>query len=148
MLRQIVAIVLASAAPCAMPAAPEASAAGAGNAVAGARFAEEAFGASVTNQTITVAGQEFYRAFCAFWHDKPFSERYAVAVRENPSVRRGNQVVVEFAGRTVFQGILPNSRSNIKPMSERAVEIAYDTAFNAHVQRLLFREQDLGPDEI
>ena len=37
---------------------------------------------AVTDQTITVAGQEFYKNFCAFWHDQPLNEMFALAVRE------------------------------------------------------------------
>jgi curli production assembly/transport component CsgE len=131
MLRTIAAIVLATAAS-----APSAA------------DSDERFGAAVTNQTVTVTGQQFYTAFCAFWHDKPFSERFAIAVREHPSARSGTRVVVEFAGRAVFQGMLQRSNSNIRPISERAVEIAYDNVVNTDFQRLLLREQDLGPDEI
>jgi curli production assembly/transport component CsgE len=126
---------------------PAAQGAGAAAAFATVNFLEDQFGGSVTKDTVSVAGDEFYRKFCAFWHDKPQSERFAVAVREQPSARRGNQVVVEFAGHTVFQGALPARNGNLAALSEAAVEIAYAAVVNADVNRLLFREKDLGLDE-
>jgi curli production assembly/transport component CsgE len=149
MLRSIAAIVLATAAGDGWTAhgAAEGAAVTSG-AEARVSYPGESFGASVTDQTVSVGGHEFYTAFSAFWHDKPFSDRYAVAICEHASARRGNKVVVEFAGRTVFQAMLPKGTSSIKPMSETAVEASYERVVNAEVQRLLMREQDLGPDEI
>lgn len=102
----------------------------------------------VTDGTVTAAGQEFYRSFCAYWHDKPDNGAYAVAVRERLSARRGNQVVVEYAGRIVFQGALPAARGQIRPLGEQAADLAYETVVNAEVQRLLFSDDELAPDEL
>ncbi|MEW6373702.1 MAG: CsgE family curli-type amyloid fiber assembly protein [Pseudomonadota bacterium] len=102
----------------------------------------------VTDGTITAAGQAFYRDFCAYWLDKPLNEMYAIAVREHLSARRGNKVVVEYAGRVVFQGALPPGRGQIRPLSQQAVDISYETVVNAEVQRLLFSDDELAPDEL
>jgi len=102
----------------------------------------------VTDGTITAAGQEFYRDFCAYWLGKPLNEMYAIAVREHLSARRGNKVVVEYAGRVVFQGALPPGRGQIRPLSQQAVDISYETVVNAEVQRLLFSDDELAPDEL
>ena len=102
----------------------------------------------VTDATITAAGQEFYRNFCAYWLDKPLNDMYAIAVREHLSARRGNQVVVEYAGRVVFHGALPPGRGQIRPLSQQAVDISYETVVNAEVQRLLFSNDELAPDEL
>lgn len=102
----------------------------------------------VTDGTLSAAGQEFYRGFCAYWHDKPRNDTYAIAVREHLSARRGNQIVVEYAGRVVFHGTLPPARGQIRPLSEQAAEVAYETVVNAEVQRLLFSDDELAPDEL
>lgn len=73
------------------------------------------------------------------------NDLYAIAVRERLSARRGNQIVIEFAGRVVFQGALPPGRGQIRPLSEHAAEVAYDTMVNAEVQRLLFIDDELAP---
>lgn len=101
----------------------------------------------VTNQTITVAGQDFYKKFIAAWRDKELSERYTLSIHERPSARWGSQVWVEFAQRRVFQTNLSFSRAAIQAASERAVEIAYQNIVDADVQRLLFRDRDLAADE-
>ena len=102
----------------------------------------------VTDGTLSAAGQEFYRGFCAYWHDKPNNEMYAIAVRERLSARRGNQIVIEYAGHVVFNGALPPARGQIRPLSEQAAEISYETVVNAEVQRLLFSDDELAPDEL
>lgn len=117
-----------------------------GNALNGQAL-QETYGGIVTDQTITVAGQTFYQSFVAAWHDKPNQERFVLAVRERPSARWGNEVWIEYAQRRVFQAVLPPNRSNIKAVVDQAVEIAYKNVADAEVQRLLFREPDIGPDE-
>lgn len=102
----------------------------------------------VSDGTITAIGQEFYRSFCAYWHDKPRNDSYALAVRERLSARRGNQVVVEYAGRVVFQGALPPARGQVRPLGEQAADVAYESVVNAEVQRLLFSDDELAPDEL
>jgi curli production assembly/transport component CsgE len=140
-LRLIAAIVFATAGPGALATSPES-----GTGVSGRPLQDQLNGA-VTDQTVTVAGQEFYKNFCAAWQDQPLNELFTLAVRELPSARRGNQILVDYAGRTIFQAVLPANRSSIRPLSEKAVEIAYNHMSNAELARMLFRDQDLGPDE-
>lgn len=109
---------------------------------------QEQYGGLVTDQTITVAGQDFYQYFIALWRDKPLNELFVVAIRERPSARWGNRILVEYAQRRVFEAVLPSSRSNIKSMSETAAEISYKNVVDAEVQRKFFRDHDLGPDEL
>lgn len=109
--------------------------------------AQETLDGIITNQTITVAGQDFYQAFSAFWHDKPLNDTFAIAIRERPSARRGNRIRIEYADRTVFETVLPPSRSSVQALSESAAQITYDNVMNANVQRLLFRDDEFAPDE-
>jgi curli production assembly/transport component CsgE len=102
---------------------------------------------TVTDQTITVAGHEFYKNFCAAWHDQALGEMFSLAVRELASARRGNQILVDYAGRTVFQAALPANRGNIRPLSERAVELTHAHMSNVELARMLLRDPDLGSDE-
>jgi curli production assembly/transport component CsgE len=157
-LRLISAIVFASAAPGALATAmnsgnlvdlatAEAHITNADRAVASRKPLQEQLSGAVTDQTVTVAGHEFYKNFCAFWHDQPLNELFTLAVRELPSARRGNQVLVEYAGRTIFQAALPANRGSIRPLGEKAAEIASSHMSNAELARMFFRDQDLGPDE-
>lgn len=105
------------------------------------------YGGIVVNQTITVGGQEFYRQFVSLWRERPMTDRHAISVHERPSARYGSQVWVEYAQRRIFQSALPNGRTGIGPLSERAVEHAYQTVIDLQVQRLLFQGGDLAHDE-
>lgn len=109
---------------------------------------DSAYDGVVVNQTITLAGHDFYQAFVAAWRDKPETERYALTIVERPSVRLGTQVWVEFSRRRVFQTALPPARARIRGIAEEAAEIAYQNLVESEVQKLLFRDPDLGRDEI
>lgn len=109
--------------------------------------ADEPLAGVVLDQTVTVAGHAFYKSFCMFWHDKPLNQMFTIAIRELPSARRGSQVVVEHAGRVMFQSALPPARADVAPLSRQAVELSYDSVANAEVGRLLFSQDELAPDE-
>lgn len=111
------------------------------------RTVEEAYGGVVVGQTVTVAGQDFYQYFVALWRDKPSNEKYSITVRERPSARLGNLVWVEYERQTLFQTLLPVSRSQIKPVSEQAVEIAWQRMIELDIERRLFSDADLAKDE-
>jgi curli production assembly/transport component CsgE len=109
---------------------------------------QELYGGVVVNQTVTVAGQDFYQYFVALWRDKEKSEKYVVSIHERPSARWGTQVWVEYAQKRVFQSALPTARANIQAVSAQAVDVAYQNVIDVEIQSLLFRDVDLGPDEM
>jgi curli production assembly/transport component CsgE len=111
-------------------------------------LAQESYGGVVVNQTVTVAGQEFFQHFVAGWRDRDLSERYAISVSERPSARWGSQIWIEFAQRRIFQAPLPTARVGIRALSEQATEVVAQSVADMEVERLLFREPDLGPDEL
>jgi curli production assembly/transport component CsgE len=106
------------------------------------------FDGIVIDQTITRPGKDFYQLFSANWHDQPLSERYTISVREQPSARFGSQVFIMFGNRRIFQGQISPNRSQIKMLSDAAVDIAYKAVTEGEMQRLLFKDPDLGQDEI
>lgn len=107
-----------------------------------------AYGGLVANQTMTVAGYEFYRYFVAAWRDKEGSDRYTLSVHEQPSARFGSRIWIELSHRRIFQTNLPSTRSSLQPLGEYAAELAYNTAMEAEVEHALFRDPDLAPDEL
>ena len=109
---------------------------------------QEAYGGVVANQTVTVAGQDFFQHFVAAWRDRDLSERFTISIHERPSARWGSQVWIEFAQRRIFQAALPTSRGGIRSLAEQAIEVAHQLIGDAEVDRLLFRDVDVGPDEI
>jgi curli production assembly/transport component CsgE len=104
-------------------------------------------GGIVTDQTITPAGQDFYRIFATLWHDMPLNERFSIAIRERPSASLGNWILIDYRNRTIFQAVLPPARGNIRAVGERAVDVAYESISAAEAERLLFRDDDLAGDE-
>lgn len=109
---------------------------------------QELYGGVVANETITRAGEDFYQFFAADWRNRSLSERYAISIHERPSARWGSTIWIEYAQRRVFQAALPPALSAIQALSARAVDIAYAQVTQAEVDRLLFRDADLGSDEI
>jgi curli production assembly/transport component CsgE len=109
---------------------------------------EELYGGMVVNQTITVIGRDFYDYFVAAWREFPMTERYVISIHEWPSARWGSRIRVEYAQRPVFQAFLQPVRARIKEISEQAAEKTYSNTIDTEVQRLLFRDPDLGVDEM
>lgn len=112
------------------------------------RVLQELYAGVVVDQTVTVAGHEFYQHFVVLWRDREMTNRYAISVHERPTARWGSQIWIEYAQRRVFQAFMPPARANVKAIGEQAAEIAYQNVVDTEVQRLLFREQDLAPDEL
>jgi curli production assembly/transport component CsgE len=108
----------------------------------------EQYGGLVTDQTVTVFGHSFYRSFVSRWRDEPLNDRYAISVYERRTARFGSQVWIEYAQRRIFQAFLLPSNAAIQAASEKAVAIVSENIMNTDVQRLLFRDADIGPDEL
>lgn len=106
------------------------------------------YGGLVANQTMTVAGYEFYRYFTAAWRDKEGSERYMLSVHEQPSARFGSRIWIELSNRRIFQANLPPARASLRPLGEHAAALAYAAAVDAEVEQALYRNPDLAQDEL
>lgn len=113
----------------------------------GRKSLQEQYGGVVIDNTITVAGQDFFRSFSFFWREKPLNERYAVSIHERPSARLGNQVWIEHNNTRVYQTVLPTLRAQINLIADIAAADTYQTISDLEVQRLLFKDADLGADE-
>lgn len=108
----------------------------------------EQYGGVVVDQTTTGFGRQFYQHFVSLWQDNPLSERYMIAIRERATARFGSQITIEYAQRRIYQTFLPPSTNAIRTASENAVGVVYDNIVTTDVQRLMFRDEDLGADEI
>ena len=102
----------------------------------------------VTNEVVTLVGQDFYNSFVSAWRDVPLSDRYNVSIYERPSARWGSLVWVEFEHRRLFEAFLPPTRTNVRSIGERAANTTYDNLVQADLDRLLFKDQDLASDEM
>jgi curli production assembly/transport component CsgE len=102
----------------------------------------------VTNEVITLVGQDFYNSFVSAWRDVPLSDRYNVSIYERPSARWGSLVWVEFEHRRLFEAFLPPTRTGVRSVGERAAKTTYENLVQADLDRLLFKDQDLASDEM
>lgn len=111
-------------------------------------IASEPLRGVLVNQTMTVAGQEFFRSFAAGWRDLPVSQRYTVSIHERPSARQGTRIWVAFERETMFQAFLPPGRDQVLALSEQAVAMVGASIMDTDINRALFRDADLAADEI
>ncbi|WP_158936892.1 CsgE family curli-type amyloid fiber assembly protein [Burkholderia sp. S171] len=108
----------------------------------------EEIGGIVTDDAVTLVGQDFYAAFAQAWIQMPMSERYMVSIHERPSARYGSLIWVEFEQRRIFEAFLPIARANVRPVAQGAAASSLQTVIQADIARLLFHETDLGSDEL
>jgi curli production assembly/transport component CsgE len=116
--------------------------------IAGKRTLDDTLGSIVTNQTMTLAGEDFYTSFAQAWRDMPLNDRYVVSIHERPSARWGSLIWVEFEQRRVFDTFLPAARANVAAVAVRAASTAYQNVVQADIARLLFHDVDLAGDEL
>lgn len=102
----------------------------------------------VMNQTMTVAGQNFYQHFMHAWRDKDGSERHTLVLREHPSARWGSEIRIEFGQSTIFQTRLSISRAGLKQMGEDAAEASYQNLLQLEARRQMSGDRDIANDEL
>jgi curli production assembly/transport component CsgE len=112
------------------------------------RTLDESLGGIVSDEVVTMIGQSFYNSFTTLWRDYPLAERYNISIHERPDARWGSLVWVEYEHRRLFEAFLSPARTDIKQAAGRAAAQAYQNIVRVDIDRLLFRDQDLGPDEM
>jgi len=112
------------------------------------RISEEPLRGVVINRTITVMGWDFYQYFTAAWRAKHMNEEFSITVYERPTARWGSEIWVDYDQKRVYHIFLAPARSAIKDISAQAVDIVYKNVVDINVQRLLFSDIDLGPEEM
>jgi curli production assembly/transport component CsgE len=113
-----------------------------------ARSLRESYGGLVTNETVTIPGHDFFQMFVAAWRESDTADRYVLSVKERPSLTLGSEISITFGQRKLFQSALPASRIGITALAQQAVEVVYQGVVDSEIQKLLFRDPDLGPDEL
>lgn len=102
----------------------------------------------VSDSTITLIGQEFYREFVAAWRDQALVDHFSISVHERPSARWGSLIWVEYANRQLFRAYLsPARRDIVRAAARDASHLVYEAVVDSEVQRALFRDPDLARDE-
>lgn len=102
----------------------------------------------VVDSTVTFIGREFYNSFVAVWRDLERVDRFSLEVVERPSARWGSLVWIEYRNRRMFNAFLsPGRRDYVRLAAQGAARDIYQAVIQADLQRLLFRDADLAPEE-
>lgn len=93
-------------------------------------------------------GEEFFRNFNEYWREKPSVEKLTLTIIERPSKRFGNQILVMFGQKQLFNGRLPNKFGQVRSLSEQAADMTYESIISLNLFAASAVEIDLGGDEI
>jgi curli production assembly/transport component CsgE len=108
---------------------------------------KEGINGLIIDNTVTVIGREFYHHFSRYWTEQGLLTDYNLTVREQPTARFGSRIEVEWNRMRLFQVFLPPTRSNIEVSARRAAQAIAQHFKMMEIQKLLFVNPDLAPDE-
>lgn len=109
---------------------------------------QDLLGGVITNRTITVLGWDFYQYFTAIWRAKYDKDRFSLSIHERPTARWGSEIWIQYGQNRVFHVFLPPARSATKAISAQAVDLVYKNIVSINVQRSLYSDIDLAPEEM
>lgn len=103
----------------------------------------------IINQTKTVLGWDFYSSFASIWSSLYPDSRSNLTIIERPTAKFGSEIWVIFSNDDVVYHIfLPPARARVKEQSRRAVQVVNNNIASIEVQRKMFKDEDLGPEEL
>ncbi|HLR12847.1 MAG TPA: curli production assembly/transport protein CsgE [Burkholderiaceae bacterium] len=106
------------------------------------------FAGLIINRTITVIGWNFYKEFSEIWQSLyPDSDRN-LTITERPTAQFGSEIWVHYLDRSVFHTFLSPARSQVREMTKQAVSIAHENIAQIDLERAVFEDEDLGPEEL
>lgn len=105
-------------------------------------------GGIVINRTITVLGWDFYKNFSEVWRALHSDTPYTVTIYERPTAKFGSEIWIDYDRIRVFHAFLSPARSATKEVSKQAVNSVYKNVVDINVQRALYSDVDLAPEEM
>ena len=102
----------------------------------------------IVDNTVTFIGRDFYDAFALAWLDQRVGDIDNLSINERPTARSGSRVWVESNGRSLFQVFLSPVRANIETTARKAARSVARRVEELKIERLLFKNPDLAPDEL
>lgn len=102
----------------------------------------------VIDRTLTPPGHDFYDHFVATWRDMAAAElrRANLVVTERPSIRSGSVLSIEHNHRIIFRTFLQPRRADMKPLAEKAAQVAQMSIINHARNAALWVNGDLSGD--
>lgn len=101
----------------------------------------------VTDQTMTQIGRSFMQGFSSAWGDLKITGEINIAVYERPSARWGSLIWVEQNFTRIYQAFLYPGRGNPYAAGASAAYWVQQRIADAEVNKLLFKDPDIGKDE-
>lgn len=102
----------------------------------------------VTDQTRTEMGHIFYQAFATAWQEQDGTGKYSLCIAETPSVRLGSLISVEQGQKRLFQARIPRNGEQIRKMAGQVAYGVFNDVVQTEISQLLFRDADLGREEL
>ena len=103
----------------------------------------------IIDHTITFIGREFYIDFAQAWSEVGLGRNgYNLTVREQPTSVSGSRVWVEFNRRNMFETFLSPATVTTEEAAEVAAKSIAKKLRDLEIQKHLFVDPDLAPDEI
>lgn len=105
-------------------------------------------GGLVLDATVTVLGYEFFSAFAVAWRELDGRQRYSVSVHEHPTARFGSTIRVQSRGRALYQSLVRPNRQAARETAQAVAAEVFQTLIQAEAEEALFRDPDLGREEL
>lgn len=102
----------------------------------------------VLDHTMTRIGQEFYQAFVSAWRELGEIDSISLALYERPSARWGSLIWVEHKSGRLFQVFLHPGRLRARESGEQAAALVFQRVGQMEVEKTLFKDPDLGNEEL
>lgn len=112
------------------------------------KMQNEGISGLIVDNTVTFIGRDFYDAFALAWLDQRVGDIGNLSINERPTARSGSRVWVESNGRSLFQVFLSPVRANIETTARKAAKSVARRVEELKIERLLFKNPDLAPDEL
>ena len=102
----------------------------------------------IVDDTVTIIGRRFYEAFSLAWPDYKAGSRENLSIHEQPTARSGSRIWIEHNRVKLFEAFLSPAVAKIEATVRIAAQQVAEKLEEQQVEQLLFKNPDLGPDEI
>ena len=102
----------------------------------------------IIDHTVTFIGRSFYYHFSKAWSEESIHGDYNLTVYEQPTAHSGSRVWVEWDRRIVYQVFLSPASRDIQAASQNAASTIARRLEVIELQKSLFNNPDLAPDEL
>jgi len=101
----------------------------------------------LTNRTVTWFGQDFFAQFSSEWRNASIKGAQSLVIEEQPSARRGTQIIILYKREIIFQTSISGTRQQSRERGTQAAKYVLEKVRN--IDRSANRQlyADLASDE-